>query len=128
MKVMGEPCPETAGTVGAADIDVESGLKLQAAEPADPDGGSFGGCENEGVGSGLGRHWARVYLLGRSAYSVAVRPASITPDYERQADRVVELQLERAGVRLAWLLNRALKLGVAASPAGFRNHARLGGR
>jgi hypothetical protein len=36
-------------------------------------------------------------------------PASIAPDYERQVDPVVELQLERAGVRLAWLLNGALK-------------------
>jgi hypothetical protein len=36
-------------------------------------------------------------------------PASITPDYEHQVDPVVELQLERAGVRLAWLLNGTLK-------------------
>lgn len=36
-------------------------------------------------------------------------PTSITPDSERQADPVLELQLERACVRLAWLLNGALR-------------------
>ncbi|MGO9272642.1 MAG: hypothetical protein ACLQOO_20810 [Terriglobia bacterium] len=36
-------------------------------------------------------------------------PAPITPAYERQADPVIELQLEKAGVRLAYLLNGALK-------------------
>ncbi|HEY6273763.1 MAG TPA: S1/P1 nuclease [Terriglobales bacterium] len=36
-------------------------------------------------------------------------PASITPAYERQADPVIETQLEKAGVRLAYLLNDALK-------------------
>jgi len=35
-------------------------------------------------------------------------PAPITSDYERQADPVIELQLEEAGVRLASLLNEAL--------------------
>ena len=35
-------------------------------------------------------------------------PAPITSDYERQADPVVELQLEKAGVRLAYLLNEEL--------------------
>ena len=32
-------------------------------------------------------------------------PALITPAYERQADNVIELQLEKAGVRLAYLLD-----------------------
>ena len=36
-------------------------------------------------------------------------PAVITPDYERQADQVIETQLARAGIRLAWLLNEALR-------------------
>jgi hypothetical protein len=36
-------------------------------------------------------------------------PAVIGPDYERQADPVIEAQLEKAGVRLAYLLNAALK-------------------
>jgi hypothetical protein len=39
----------------------------------------------------------------------ADNPALITAEYERQADRAIELQLEKAGVRLAWLLNNALK-------------------
>jgi len=36
-------------------------------------------------------------------------PASITAAYERQADPVIELQLEKAGVRLAHILNEALR-------------------
>ena len=36
-------------------------------------------------------------------------PAPITPAYEQQADPVIELQLEKAGVRLAYLLNGTLK-------------------
>lgn len=35
-------------------------------------------------------------------------PAVITPAYEQQAAPVIELQLERAGVRLAYLLNANL--------------------
>lgn len=35
--------------------------------------------------------------------------AVIGPDYERQAEPVIETQLEKAGVRLAYLLNTALK-------------------
>jgi len=35
-------------------------------------------------------------------------PAVITPAYEQQAAPVIELQLERAGVRLAFLLNANL--------------------
>jgi hypothetical protein len=38
LQVMCQACSETTGTVGAADLDVESGLKLQDAEPADTDG------------------------------------------------------------------------------------------
>jgi len=37
-------------------------------------------------------------------------PAPITPAYEHQADPVIELQLEKAGVRLAYLLNAALEV------------------
>jgi hypothetical protein len=36
-------------------------------------------------------------------------PAVIGPTYERQADPVIELQLEKAGVRLGYLLNAALE-------------------
>lgn len=35
-------------------------------------------------------------------------PAPITHPYERQADVVIELQLEKAGVRLAYLLDATL--------------------
>jgi hypothetical protein len=38
-------------------------------------------------------------------------PATITPAYEQQADPVIELQLEKAGVRLAYLLNTNLDGG-----------------
>jgi hypothetical protein len=37
-------------------------------------------------------------------------PAPITAAYERQAGPVTELQLEKAGVRLAYLLNAALEV------------------
>jgi hypothetical protein len=40
-------------------------------------------------------------------------PAPITPEYERQADPVIELQLEKAGVRLAYLLDASLMLNTA---------------
>ncbi len=40
-------------------------------------------------------------------------PAPINPAYEREADPVIELQLEKAGVRLAYLLDANLMLGAA---------------
>ena len=40
----------------------------------------------------------------------AENPAVIGAAYERQADPVIEIQLERAGVRLAYLLNVNLTL------------------
>jgi hypothetical protein len=40
-------------------------------------------------------------------------PAPITPVYERQADPVIELQLEKAGVRLAYLLDANLTSNAA---------------
>jgi hypothetical protein len=51
----------------------------------------------------------------RLAQSVAYRnlgtenPAPITVTYEKQADEVIETQLEKAGLRLAYLLNEALR-------------------
>jgi hypothetical protein len=36
-------------------------------------------------------------------------PVPITSTYEKQADAVIEIQLERAGVRLGDLLNQALR-------------------
>jgi hypothetical protein len=41
-------------------------------------------------------------------------PAPITAAYERQADPVIELQLEKAGVRLAYLLDANLMPNAAA--------------
>jgi hypothetical protein len=41
-------------------------------------------------------------------------PSPITPEYERQAEPVIELQLEKAGVRLAYLLNANLMHNAAA--------------
>ena len=35
-------------------------------------------------------------------------PSPITPEYERQVEPVIEIQLEKAGVRLAYLLNANL--------------------
>ena len=49
LQVMRQSCSETTGAVGAADVDVESGLKLQGAKLADTDGRSLGRCENEGI-------------------------------------------------------------------------------
>jgi hypothetical protein len=40
-------------------------------------------------------------------------PAPINPVYEREADPVIELQLEKAGVRLAYLLDANLMQGAA---------------
>jgi hypothetical protein len=42
------------------------------------------------------------------ALAAAIRRSS-APGYERQADPVIELQLEKAGVRLAYLLNESLR-------------------
>jgi hypothetical protein len=36
-------------------------------------------------------------------------PAPITAAYEKQADLVIEILLEKAGLRLAYLLNSALQ-------------------
>jgi hypothetical protein len=44
----------------------------------------------------------------------SANPAVITPEYERQADQVIEIQLAKAGVRLAFLLNKALHPAPAA--------------
>ena len=36
-------------------------------------------------------------------------PAVIAPEYEKQADPAIEMQLEKAGVRLAFVLNADVK-------------------
>ena len=45
----------------------------------------------------------------------ADNPAPITAAYEQRADRAIEIQLEKARVRLAWLLNKVL--GHAIKPS-----------
>jgi hypothetical protein len=50
----------------------------------------------------------------------SANPAVITPEYEHQADQVIETQLARAGVRLAFLLNKALH----RTPAALSNSIR----
>jgi hypothetical protein len=42
-------------------------------------------------------------------------PAPITPEYERQAEPVIELQLEKAGVRPAYLLDANLMFSAAGT-------------
>jgi len=49
-------------------------------------------------------------------------PAPITPAYERQTDRVIELQLEKAGARLAYLLDANLMPKPAGQKAGSKVH------
>jgi len=44
-------------------------------------------------------------------------PAPITPAYERQADTVIEVQLEKAGVSLAYLLDANSILNALKAPA-----------
>lgn len=41
-------------------------------------------------------------------------PSPITPEYKRQAEPVIEIQLEKAGIRLAYLLNAKLMHSGAA--------------
>jgi hypothetical protein len=53
-----------------------------------------------------GHHLAQTVAYGDLADGY---PARITTAYEREADPVIELQLEKAGVRLAYLLNAILK-------------------
>jgi hypothetical protein len=76
------------------------------------------GEPHHGTGSGrVGQGYIEDWVLEghRLAQTVAYgdlgseNPSPITPAYERQADPVIELQLEKAGVRLAYLLNGTLK-------------------
>jgi len=53
-----------------------------------------------------GHRWAQTVVYGDLA---SENPAVIGPAYQRQADPMIELQLEKAGVRLAYLLNAALE-------------------
>jgi hypothetical protein len=67
----------------------------------------------------------------RLAQTVAYRdlsnenPAPNTPEYERQAEPVIELQLEKAGVRLAYLLKTSLMHNAAAQNPESKGHKAL---
>ena len=52
-------------------------------------------------------------------------PAAINAAYERQAVPVIELQLEKAGVRLAYLLDANLILNAASQSPEFKVHKAL---
>ena len=54
-------------------------------------------------------------------------PSPITPGYDRQADPVIELQLEKARVRLAYLLNANLMLNAAWQNPESKVHKALSG-
>ena len=63
----------------------------------------------------LGIRHGRLRLAQRVAYGDLGNgnPAPIAPEYERHADQAIELQLEKAGVRLAYLLDANLMLNAA---------------
>jgi hypothetical protein len=54
-------------------------------------------------------------------------PSPITPEYEGQADPVIELQLEKAGVRLAYLLDASLMFNGGAQNTEPEVHKALSG-
>ena len=49
-----------------------------------------------------------VSRLAQETWAPRIR-SRIAAAYDKQADPVIEIQLEKAGVRLAYLLNAALK-------------------
>ena len=52
---------------------------------------------------------AQQMVYGRLPKAAPGAPVEITADYERRADRVIEIQIERAGARLAAVLNQDLQ-------------------
>jgi len=52
---------------------------------------------------------AQQMVYGKLPKAAAGAPVAITADYERRADRVIQLQIERAGARLAAVLNQDLQ-------------------
>jgi hypothetical protein len=52
---------------------------------------------------------AQQMVYGKLPHAAAGAPVEISADYERRADPVIELQIERAGARLAWVLNQDLQ-------------------
>lgn len=71
--------------------------------------GILGSKRERGTASGSLSWVSVVYAVAVSAGRCQGDPAAITAAYERQADPAVELRLEKAGVRLAYLLNGTLK-------------------
>jgi hypothetical protein len=66
--------------------------------------------------SGTAADWANESssIARREIYSTGLRPnreglVVLSPDYPQRERGIVEEQLEKAGVRLAWVLNSALK-------------------
>ncbi len=68
--------------------------------------GRFGAGRKMHQGLGEGHRLARSVAYGDFTNA---NPAPTTPAYEQQADPVIELQLEKAGVRLAFVLDKALQ-------------------
>jgi hypothetical protein len=52
---------------------------------------------------------AQQMVYGKLPSAAPGAPVVITADYEREADPLIELQIERAGARLAWVLNQDLR-------------------
>jgi hypothetical protein len=52
---------------------------------------------------------AQQMVYGKLPKAATGSPVVIDATYERQADKVIELQIERAGARLAWVLNQDLQ-------------------
>jgi len=52
---------------------------------------------------------AQQMVYGKLPQGAAGAPVEISADYERRADPVIELQIERAGARLAMVLNQDLQ-------------------
>ena len=98
------------------DVTVVNALGRSATEIADRLDGP-NGKETRGMSAGNPRRWAKetFELSRRDVYRLPARPTCQAPGaielpagYERQAELDAALQLKRAGLRLAALLNRAL--------------------
>jgi len=83
-----------------AELAEELEKRITAQDVADWEKGTVLDWANEG------HHLAQAVAYGDLGDE---SPAPITAAYEKQADPAIEVQLERAAVRLAWLLNLVLK-------------------
>jgi len=98
--------------VGAVDAQGES-----AAAIAQQLNASISDTQVKSWSTGSSRDWAmEAFALGkRDAYHLPTLPTcaapgniALTADYEKNAIATAKLQLQRAGIRIAWLLNQAL--------------------